>query len=200
MRSRSKVALVGSQVWLLWLLCLVPGRLHADSLVVPPLDWNPPVAASVGSGAGLAFGSLIAGGLVLGLAAQDERDYVQKRVGFHVIVDGLFLAPIVSHLIAHEWKRAVVFGAINLALGSVALGLLEGTDSLLDSGEAGPRITFGAAVALELIVAAVGVGDSLFAGERASERRKKQVRIPVLPGIGMPRTGQGLLFTLGGSL
>jgi len=186
-----------------WVLCLALVSSVSAAEPIAAQDADPPVGASVGTGVALGIGSLFAGGLVLGLAAQDERDYIQKRVGFHVIVDGLFLAPIVSHLIAREWKRAAVFGAINLALGAVALGLLEGTDSLLDSGEAGPRITFGAAVALELIVAAIGVADSLFAGDRAAERRQKKnqrARIPVLPGLSMPRTGSGLMFTLGGAL
>jgi hypothetical protein len=152
---------------------------------------------SVGAGVGTALVSLAAGGALLATACSDSSNpnceaAPQRRAGIHVMATGLALAPIFSHLIAHEYRRAIWFGIAPVVLGVLSMGLLEGSrpDDLLDSGAAGPRIVFGAALALELVASAIGLADSLMAGERI--RAKKAVPVTLAPIVGPHRYGLGL--------
>src|SRR5207302_10556821 len=113
-----------------------------------------------------------------------EFDDNPKRAGVHVIVDGLALAPVVSHLVAHEWKRTLYFAIAPLACAAVAIGLLEGTTDLLDEGAPPPRIAFGAAIALEIVASGIGLVDSMMAKDRAHRNR-----IAVVPTFGRDLAG-----------
>jgi hypothetical protein len=126
-----------------------------------------------------------------GLAATTD-DLRLKHTGVELMAAGFALAPIVSHLIAREWKRAAYFGVAPLALAGVAVGILEGSQAILDDGTAAARITFGAALALELAAAAGGLLDSMMAGERYAKRRG----LAIVPSAGPHSVG----LTLGGFL
>lgn len=139
------------------------------------------------AGLATAMGSLALGG---GLAAGSDSQ-TAKYAGVFVIAGGLALAPLISHLMAREWKRALVFGALPAACAATVIGLLAGEDNLLDGGGAPPRIAFGAMLAVELFASGVGLIDSLMAGER-KPRRTWAV---------MPLVGRGQLgLAVGGSL
>jgi hypothetical protein len=154
-------------------------------------DDEPPVGWSAGVGFGLALVPMAVGG---GIAALNDDPGV-RRAAMHTFTVGLAVAPIVSHLIAKEWTRAAIFGAVPLAAAALAIGLLEGSrpDDLLGEGANAPRVTYGAALAVEIVATGVGLIDSLMAGERA---RKKKRSIALVPSVGPSRVG----LTLGGSL
>jgi hypothetical protein len=179
----------------LTVLLLLCSTAFAEPL--PPVEAPPPVGASVAVGVGLAVSSLAAGSALLATADKDTG-YAQKKAGFHIIADGLFLAPVVSHLIAREWKRAAVWGAITLALGAAAIGILEGTDSLLDEGTPTTRVTFGAAVALELFASAAGIIDSMLAGQRYRDRQAARQKLMLWPTL--RTSSQGFSVGIGGTL
>lgn len=161
----------GKRLWAIavaFAVSLVAGSARAETDADgPPLGW------SVGAGCVVALGAMAGGG---GLAASSSQDRTRKT-GFEILAGGLVLAPVVSHGIAREWKRATVFGAITLALAGTATALLEGSDEILNYGRPLTRVPFGAALAVELMVSGVGLSDSLMAGERARERR----RVALLP-------------------
>jgi hypothetical protein len=153
---------------------------------------RPPVAWSVGAGMGVALAGLAAGGGLLATAPAGEHPL--KHAGFITIAGGLALAPIVSHLVAREWKRAIIFGIAPLALGAVAIGMLEAYPDLLDFGQLAPRLVFGTMLALQLLASGVGLVDSLYAGERARAARPPPVS--VIPLLGPQHIG----LAIGGTL
>src|SRR5438045_2839547 len=111
------------------------------------------VGWSFGTGTALALASVAAGAALLAYRCGDSLSCDRapwRRAGIHAMATGLALAPIFSHLIAREWKRAAWFGIAPAALGILAMGLLEGMrpDDLLDSGSVTPRIVFATALAL----------------------------------------------------
>lgn len=125
-----------------------------------------------------------------GLAAASDSQ-TAKYAGVFTIATGLALAPLVSHLVGREWKRALIFAALPIACGATVIGLLAGQDNLLDGGGAPPRIAFGAILAVELFASGAGLVDSLMAGERKPRRA-----FTIAPLVG--RGQFGLAF--GGSL
>jgi hypothetical protein len=142
-----------------------------------------------GFAAGLATAMVplaVGGGLAAGSDSQTT-----KYAGIYTIAGGLALAPLVSHLVGREWKRALIFGALPVACGAAVIGLLAGQDNLLDGGGAPPRIAFGALLAVELFASGAGLVDSLMAGER---RPRRALSLAPLVGRGQ----LGLVF--GGSL
>jgi hypothetical protein len=142
---------------------------------------EPPVAWSVGAGCALAFGALAVGG---GLAASSDADRT-RRTGIEILAGGLVLAPVVSHALAGEWKRAALFGGVSAAMAGVAIAVMEGSEDMLNFGTAANRLPFGAALAVELLVSTAGVVDSLAAGERARTRGQ----VALLPLLGANTLG-----------
>ncbi len=174
------------------LLALVPARAWANPLfdpTPPKVDPDPPLFWSVAAGFATAIVPLAVGGSVLATAG--ENDDSPKRIGVHLIIAGLALAPIVSHLISREWKRAAIFAAAPLACAAVAIGLLEGTPNLLDEGAPPPRIAFGAALALEIVATGIGLVDSLMIKDRA-----RKTHVAVVPTFGRDQIG----LSIGGTL
>jgi hypothetical protein len=158
------------------------------------------VGWSFGTGTATALVSLAAGGALLAYRCDDSPKCDPapwRRAGVHTMATGLALAPIFSHLIAREWKRAAWFGIAPAAFGILAIGLLEGMrpDDLLDSGAVTPRIVFAAALALELVASGIGLADSLMATDRL-KKKKQPPPISLAPVIGPRLFG----LTLGGFL
>ena len=152
-----------------------------------------------GTGVATALLPLAAGGALLAYRCPEDQPKCDpapwRRAGVHTLATGLALAPIFSHLIAGEYKRAAWFGIAPVVLGVVAMGLLEGSrpDDLLDSGAVTPRIIFAGALALELVASGIGLGDSLQAVERA-RKKKQSLAIGVSPVFGAHQFG----LTVGG--
>jgi hypothetical protein len=142
----------------------------------------PPVAWSFAAGLAMALVPMAIGGGIVASASNTD-DAERRRAGVHVIGAGLALAPWVSHLIAREWKRAAVFGSVAVALFGGVVAVFEGYDIAHDGGNYGSRFVFGAALALELVAAGVGLADSLLAGDRWRARH------PVIMPMALPSGG-----------
>jgi hypothetical protein len=147
-----------------------------------PLGW------SVGAGCGLALVSMAVGG---GISAgfDDERS---RKTGVEILAGGVALAPVVSHLIAGEWKRTAFFGGVSLSLALFTAYTVERTSAVLEGGSYVSRIPFGIAVASQVVFTTVGLIDSLMAGERARARSG----VAVLPLVGKGALG----LSVGGTL
>jgi hypothetical protein len=125
-----------------------------------------PVFASVGAGVVLALGSLATGGLVLAT----HEDTASRKAGNYTVLYGVALAPIVSHSVAAEWGRAALFGMVPVASVLAATWLIESSPGLLVDGSLGKRRVLTACYSLTLLSAAIGLYDSMSAGERTRPR------------------------------
>jgi hypothetical protein len=131
----------------------------------PPAE--PPVGWSIVAGMATGLGALAVGGA---LTATDSKS--DKEAGTYVLLTGLTLAPIVSHLVAREWKRAAIFGAIPMASLLGMVWLLEVHPQVLYEGNKDPtRIAYYVLLGFSVLSSAGGVVDSLWAAERARQRR-----------------------------
>jgi hypothetical protein len=150
----------------LWLAILFgPARAFAEQAEA---EAEPPVFASLVAGAGVAFGSLAVGGLQLATVHEGQAS---RKPGAYTILYGITLSPIISHAISGEWERAALFGAIPLTAAISATWLIETSPSLLIEGGLGKRRALTLCYSLALLSAAVGLFDSMKAGERARTRR-----------------------------
>lgn len=170
----------------LLLVALLSARAAGDAPKPPPRD--PPFGWSIATGLTLALVPLAVGGGLL--ATGDHHEVELNRGALGAIACGLAVAPIVSHLMVREWKRAAIFGAVPVAAGAVVLGMTEGSSVLRTNGTLDQRIVLGAALAVELLAAGVGIIDSLLARERA------RVPFAVLPAVGRHHVG----LAIGGTL
>jgi len=168
------------------LLAVLPGRpARAETSEAEP---DVALAWSIGTGSGLVLVSMaVGGGVAAGLESERSR-----RTGVEILAGGVALAPLVSHLIAREWKRAAVFGGISLGLAAFTTVVVERTSAVVEGGSYVSRIPFGIAVASQVAFSTVGLIDSLMAGERARGRR----RLALLPLVGRQSVG----LALGGGL
>lgn len=141
---------------------------------------EPPVVASVAIGASIAFGALTVGGIEL---ATHDR-IATRRAGAYTMLYGFVLAPIASHVIAGEWSRAALFGAIPLAAALSATVMIESSPTLLTDGSIAQRRALTVCYTLDLLAAAVGLYDSMHAGDRARERR-----VSIAPLVGRSELG-----------
>jgi hypothetical protein len=165
---------------ILALALATPGIATADEL-----ELEPRVVWSIGAGLFTALLPLAVGGAVF--ATHDDIDV--KRASVYTMSAGLALAPVVSHLVAREWKR-VLFGVVPLAAFAATVALLQVEPSVTVYGQPDTRTLFGLLLGLSAISSGVGLVDSLLAGER------HKARVTLAPTLG--RGSYGL--SLGGSL
>jgi hypothetical protein len=155
----------------------------------PPIEKpaEPPVAWSFGAGLATGLVSLAVGGA---LAATETYD--NRIAGSYVIMTGLTLAPVVSHLVSREWGRAAIFGSLP-AFGLIGMtALLQTHPAVVDEGNKDQtRVVYVVLLAYGVLSATGGIVDSLWAGERAKQR----LNLTLTPTVGAGRVG---LF-LGGS-
>lgn len=149
------------------------------------------MVASVVAGTFAAMIPLAVGGGLM--AMSDKSQDRQRRTGLDLIVSGFAIGPIVSHLVAREWKRAAIFGACSLVLAGVAIGTVEWKDGEVNLSSIEAKNIYGAAVTATVIVSAAGLIDSMLAGNRWRERQKQRQRAPkpvalIAPTFG-PRQG-----------
>jgi hypothetical protein len=158
---------------------ILPPR--ADPPYAPPVFWS--------MAAGMATGLV---GLAVGGAMNASESRSDKLAGTYLLMTGLTLAPAVSHLVAREWKRAAIFGAIPAAALLGMVGLLESVPGTLDEGNKDPvRVGYVILLAFGVVSSAGGIVDSLWAGERAKER-EAAARVSVAPLVGGGRWGLAL--------
>jgi hypothetical protein len=144
---------------------------------------------ATGAGAALAITGLAVGGTVLAMH-EGEAD---RKVGAYTLLTGFALAPIVSHAIAGEWDRAALFGAVPVAAAIGATLMIESGPVLLGRGQLGQRRVLALCYGIELLSSAIGLFDSLNAGQRARDRTRS---LAVAPWIERDRLG----IAFGGSL
>jgi hypothetical protein len=150
---------------------LAAATAHAQTMPPPALAPNAtapvsskPTLASIVAGVAAALIPLAVGG---GVAASADVDQTaQRRAGLDVIAAGFAVAPVVSHLAAREWRRALLFGAIPMLCSIGAIAILESQPSVLDMGSPPARISYGALLAVSLVFSTVGLIDSFMAGSR----------------------------------
>jgi hypothetical protein len=155
---------------LLWLtLCVAVARpAHADRLLegaVPPAE--PPVGWAVAGGALTAMLPLAVGASLYGT----HDDLGPKKAGSVVMVSGMALAPIVSHLAVKEWARAGIFGAIPVASAIGMIVLMEIQPSAALFGTRPGYLTYALTLSFGTLGAGIGLIDTFGATRRAAERR-----------------------------
>lgn len=131
----------------------------------------PKVALSLAIGAGVAIAPLAAGGATF--AARDDVD--TRKAGIYTALTGLTLAPLASHLIGREYRRALYFTAAPLAGSVIAVALLEAHPELLDHGHPAMRVGFGIGISLAILGTVVGVADSAGAADRWRRRKRQSI-------------------------
>jgi hypothetical protein len=141
-------------------------RVAAEESEAPPK-----VALSLAIGAATAIAPLAAGGATF--AARDEVD--TRKAGIYTMLTGLTLAPLASHLIGREYRRALYFTAAPLAGSITAIALLESHPELLDHGHPAMRVGFGIGISVAILGAIVGLADSAGARDRWRPRQRQRI-------------------------
>ena len=134
-------------------------------------DKPPNVPLSLAIGAAVSIVPLAAGGATF--AARDDVD--TRKAGIYTALTGLTLAPLASHLIGREYRRALYFTIAPLAGSILAIALLESHPELLDHGHPAMRVGFGIGISAAILGAIVGVADSAGAGDRWRRRRRQSL-------------------------
>jgi hypothetical protein len=126
-----------------------------------------------------------------GTHAATGETLASKNMGLSVAGFGLALAPIISHVVVGEWKRAAAFGALPMTTAIGAAVLLASSDDAVFDGTTLSRTTFGALFSLTVFGAALGVVDAALAGDRA-----RAPGVIVAPTLGKGHFGIGIMTTL----
>ncbi len=174
-------------VWTAALAEPLPSPIPDAVTTAPPVEKSgPPVVWSVVAGLATGLLSLAIGGALL---ATDNKS--EQQAGTYVMMTGLALAPVVSHMVSREWKRAAIFGSIPTASLLGMTWLLQVHPQVIYEGNKDPtRIAFVVLVAFSVVSSAGGIVDSLWAGERA--RKHSLTLAPIM-------TRDRLGLALGGS-
>ncbi|MEP7126602.1 MAG: hypothetical protein ABJE95_37065 [Byssovorax sp.] len=142
--------------------------------------------------------------LAIGATIADRgKDDAAKDVGLVVAGAGVALAPLAAHATAGEWKRAAAFSAVPVASEIAIAILLASRPDAVYHGTKITRTAFGALFSVDLFIAAIGVVDASFAGDRRKERaavKPAQSAAPRLRYFAPTVAGGGFGITLGGSL
>jgi hypothetical protein len=135
--------------------------------------------------------------------ADRGKDDPAKNVGLVVAGAGLALSPFAAHATAGEWKRAAAFSAVPVASEIAICVLLAAKPDAVYHGDKGSRTTFGALFSVNVFIAALGLVDSTFAGDRKRERAASppiKSASPALRYLAPTVAGGGFGLTLGGTL
>jgi hypothetical protein len=160
---------------------LAPPRLLGVVAMPEPM---PPVAWSFAAGLATGLVSLAIGGALVA-----TNSHANEVTGTYVIMSGLTLAPVVSHLVSREWGRAAIFGGLPALSLAGMTALLQAHEPVVDEGNKDDtRIAYVVLISWGILSAAGGLVDSLWAGERARNRN----RISLTPTLGAGRVGLSL--------
>jgi hypothetical protein len=178
----------------------------ADAGAPPPVLPAAPIAHDDDSTGLLAFVTGAVTALVpvaIGATMADRgKDDPAKNVGLLVAGAGVALSPFTAHAVAGEWKRAAVFSAVPVA-SEIAIAVLVTTqpDSIYH-GTKITRTTFGILFTTDIFIAALGLVDASFAGDRKKERALATPKSagPALRYFSPTVAGGGFGLTLGGTL
>jgi len=173
----------------------------ASALLSSAARAEPPREAQAAPSAELAMMAGAASAMIpitLGSAlASSGTDDGAKDVGLVVVGAGFALAPLVSHAVLGEWKRAAMFTAIPLATEIGMAALVSARADAVFHGTTLSRTTFGALLCVDVFFSALGVVDAALASNQSPKGRWFGSRgVVVAPTIAAGRVG----LTVGGAL
>jgi len=147
----------------------------------------PPVGVAIAVGVATALVPLAVGSMIVAGAETDRS----RNGGLLLAMNGLALAPVMTHLIEGERGRGLVFGAVPFAaMVAMAALMLDRPQVINDLGFPSVRLPFGAILIVAVLASGGGIADGFLAGERW--RKRVNVMPVALPG------GGGIV--IGGSL
>jgi hypothetical protein len=146
---------------------------------------EPPVAAAIGTGGGVAFVTMLAGSLLFGSTPDDGL----HRTGVYVAMAGLTLAPAIAHLMVREYKRAAIFSAVPLAMLIANTVVMQIDPQVTTLGSPETRVTLGVALTAAVLGATVGLVDLFGASDRWRKRHRLMVAPAIVPGGGGASVG-----------
>ncbi len=126
-----------------------------------------------------------------------------KNTGLIVAGAGVALAPFTAHAINGEWKRAAAFSAVPIATEIAISALLAARPDAVYQGDKITRTIFGVLFTTDVFIAALGIVDASFAGDRKRERAlavPAKSAAPTLRYLSPTVAGGGFGLTLGGTL
>ena len=135
--------------------------------------------------------------------ADRGKDDPAKNAGLIVAGAGIALSPFTAHAVAGEWKRAAVFSAVPVASEIAIAIFLTARPDAVYQGTKITRTTFGILFTANVFIAALGLVDASFAGDRQRERALATPATsagPRLRYVSPTVAGGGFGLTLGGTL
>ena len=142
--------------------------------------------------------------MAIGATIADRgKDDPAKNVGLLVAGAGVALAPFAAHAVAGEWKRGAAFSAVPVATEIGISALLAARPDAVYHGDKITRTTFGVLFTADVFIAALGLVDASFAGDRQQERAAHALAksaAPRLRYVAPMALGGGFGLTLGGTL
>lgn len=142
--------------------------------------------------------------MAIGATIADRgKDDPAKNVGLLVAGAGLALSPFTAHAVAGEWKRGAAFSAVPVATEIAISVLLATRPDAVYHGDKASRTAFGILFTADVFIAALGLVDASFAGDRKRERAAHppaKSAAPRLRYVAPTAPGGGFGLTLGGTL
>jgi hypothetical protein len=152
-----------------------------------PARADPPDAAlAFVTGASVLVAGFIAGGAVLGSASAATSG---KNAGWLTMEAGFALAPVVSHAVAGEWGRGLLFGAPAAACWGGTLALFQVDPDTIDHGSIEEQRVMWSLFGVAILSGMAGVVDAALAAGRAAP-------VAVAPIVGADRVGLAIGATL----
>jgi hypothetical protein len=181
-----------------------PPAAAADAITAPAIAPPAPDDDSTGllafiTGAATAIVPVAIGATIADRGQSDSA----KNVGLVVAGAGVALAPFTAHAVAGEWKRAAAFSAVPIATEIAISVLLAARPDAVYHGDKITRTTFGVLFTADVFIAALGLVDASFTGDRRKERAlatPAKSAAPTLRYLSPTVAGGGFGLTLGGTL
>jgi hypothetical protein len=162
MRSSSLVAPILTTLALLSSLARAAGPDEARASSQAPIaEPNEGLALMTGAAAAIIP-------ITLGAALMSSgKTSAEKNLGFAIAGAGFGLAPIVSHAVLGEFRRAALFGALP-ALSEIGMvAVMASREDAVFHGSTLSRTTFGVLFCVDVVFSMIGLIDAAMAGDRA---------------------------------
>lgn len=165
MRSSSLVAPILTTLALLSSIARVAEADEARASTPTPIA-EPSAGLALMTGAAAAMIPIALGAALMSSGSASA----EKNLGFGIAGAGFVLAPIVSHAVLGEFRRAALFGALP-ALSEIGMVVvMAAREDAVFHGTTVSRTTFGALFCADVVFSMVGLIDAAMAGDRARGR------------------------------
>ena len=190
------------------LASITPEARAADPIAPPPVVAPAPIARDDDDSTGFiafitgAVTALVPFAIGATIADRGTNDPA-KNVGLLVAGAGVAISPFTAHAVVGEWKRAAAFSAIPIASEIAISALVTARPDAVYHGTKITRTTFGILFTTDIFIAALGLVDATFAGDRKRERAlaaPAKSAAPALRYVSPTVAGGGFGLTLGGTL